>query len=163
MNLTKIFGMQLLLDKAIMNAHDNGGAKIENIKEKRIVALLVELGEFANEYAAFKYWKKNKVIEEAKMIEEFVDGIHFLSTMAIELNADSQIQPVIINDDKSIQLLETFKEITKLSDNYSKKQLEKCFALYLGMAEQLGITDHQIETFYIDKNKTNFERIKNNY
>ncbi len=161
MNLNKIFGMQMLLDKAIMKAH--GEKSIMRIKEKRIVALLVELGEFANEYSAFKYWKKNKTIDEAKLIEEFVDGIHFLSTMAIELNSAFNIEPIILNEDKSIQLLETFKEISSLSNDYSKKQIEKCLGLYLGIAEQLNISENQIEDFYIVKNKTNFERIKNNY
>lgn len=144
-----------------MNAHDQNS--ISNIREKRMVALLVELGEFANEYSAFKYWKKNKTIIEEKLIEEFVDGIHFLSTMAIELGAISEIEAVVVNEDKSIQLLKTFEEITKLSNDYSKKQLEKCYAYYLGIAKQLEITDKQIEDFYVEKNKTNFERIKNNY
>lgn len=161
MNFKNIFEMQRLLDKAIMSAHNTD--KQNFIREKRIAALLVELGEFANEYAPFKYWKKNKTVDEAKLIEEFVDGIHFFSSIAIELNASFSIDPAIINEDQSLQLVEVYKQVVKLLDDYSDKQLVKAFSLYMGLARQLSISDKQIEDFYINKNKINYERIKNNY
>ncbi len=46
---------------------------LENIK----LALLVELGELANEWQGFKHWKKHREINREKLLEEFADCLHF--------------------------------------------------------------------------------------
>jgi dimeric dUTPase (all-alpha-NTP-PPase superfamily) len=52
MNFTKIAEMQKTLDESYSK---NGFFNNQYIEQKRLVAILVEIGEFANEYAPFKY------------------------------------------------------------------------------------------------------------
>lgn len=160
MNFTKIFEMQKELDQYIAKASN---INPEEVYVQRIVALLVELGEFANEYAAFKYWKKNKVIDQAKLVEEFVDGIHFLSSMGHMLGLNPIIEPKVVSQDKSVQLLETFNAIAGLKYKYDAEQLSKAFTLFLGNAELLGITEEMINSSYLEKNKENHRRMNTGY
>lgn len=154
--------MQKQLDQAILSAHN---VKHEDVREKRVVALLVEIGEFANEYSPFKYWKKQKNIDRAKLLEEFVDGIHFLSSLAIDLKADEEttIHSTIVSQDLTVQLLETFNAVAALKYKFDKEQLLKAFSIYMGNARLLGFSNDEIEQFYIDKNEENFNRIARGY
>lgn len=163
MKFHKILEMQKALDTAIMSAHN---INHKEVREKRIVALLVEIGEFANEYAPFKYWKKNKVVDRAKLIEEFVDGIHFFASLALDLGFDikrPEIHSYIVSEDKSVQLLETFNAVAALKYKFDEEQLTKAFGIYMGNARLLEITNEEIEDFYIEKNKENFDRIARGY
>jgi len=56
MNWNELFKMQEVLDNKI---HQEKGLSREETFEKRILALLVEVGEMLNEWQGFKYWKEN--------------------------------------------------------------------------------------------------------
>lgn len=162
MNFAKIFAMQKQLDHAILTAHN---VRHEDVREKRIVALLVEIGEFANEYSPFKYWKKQITIDRAKLLEEFVDGIHFLSSLTIDMGDDinPEVHAQVISEDKTHQLLETFNAIAGLKYKWDKEQLRKAFSIYMGNAKLLGFSNEEIEKFYVEKNEENFNRIARGY
>lgn len=53
MNLTEVFEAKKKLDLAFANSIEK--TEFLNIKIKMVIALLVELGEFANEVKLFKY------------------------------------------------------------------------------------------------------------
>lgn len=159
MNFKSIIDQQILLDKAIKEAH-----KIDqDYSNQMIIALYTEVAEFANEIQSFKYWKKSKVIDQDNLLEEFADGLHFLISFLIKTNCDCIIEPQILSNDINIQLLEMFKSIYRLSKNTSKRNVKKCIAIYIGIAKILNISDDLITKSYMLKNKKNFERIKNNY
>jgi dimeric dUTPase (all-alpha-NTP-PPase superfamily) len=58
MELTKLFDMQRKLDDHIMDEHPE--LKGQNNLDWKILALLVELGECANEWRGFKKWSKDQ-------------------------------------------------------------------------------------------------------
>jgi|SRR5690625_409410 len=57
MNLEKLFKIQAELDKRIVEKH---GLQNEDLLDKKILALQVELGELANEWRGFKFWSKDQ-------------------------------------------------------------------------------------------------------
>ena len=61
------------LDTAIFKNAGITQYPLENIR----LSLLVELGELANEWKGFKYWKKDKKINREKLLDEFADCLHF--------------------------------------------------------------------------------------
>ncbi|MGG0663427.1 dUTP diphosphatase [Viridibacillus arvi] len=67
MNLTKLFEAQRELDDYIEQQHPT--APGEDRLSKKILALLVELGECANEWRGFKFWSN----DQRPRIELFVD------------------------------------------------------------------------------------------
>src|SRR5690625_3584703 len=118
MNLEKLFEIQAELDKRIVEKH---GLQNEDLLDKKILALQVELGELANEWRGFKFWSEDqepnicdlpkgtctcrdcemyycdKVHEstvEAKnlyvnpLLEEYVDCLHFILSIGLEIGAD---------------------------------------------------------------------------
>src|SRR5690625_461420 len=57
MNLEKLFKIQAELDKRILDKHNLHG---EDLLDKKILALQVELGELANEFRGFKFWSEDQ-------------------------------------------------------------------------------------------------------
>src|SRR5690606_41631436 len=85
MNLNPLFKKQKQLDEYI---YEKNNVTAKEVFERKIVALLVELGELANELQFFKYWKENISIDGQRAIEEYIDVIHFTFGLAVDLGID---------------------------------------------------------------------------
>ena len=79
MNIEKLMTMQAGLDQHIELKH---GLQSENLVERKILALLVELGELANETRCFKFWSLKGPADQETILMEYVDGIHFILSLA---------------------------------------------------------------------------------
>src|SRR5690625_2830962 len=66
MNLNKLFEAQRKLDERIVKEK---GLENEDLLDKRILALLVELGELANEYRGFKFWSEDQNATTKELIK----------------------------------------------------------------------------------------------
>src|SRR5690625_7839564 len=75
MNLNKLFPLQKQLDEHILKEKGLHG---QNLLDKKAVAILTELGEVLNELQIWKFWKENNYPRKKKMLEEYVDNIHFI-------------------------------------------------------------------------------------
>lgn len=177
MNLAKLFEMQKVLrDRINYNEPDRFN--------KLVLALLVELGECANEWRGFKFWSQDqeprtKVIVfgngEMKnpLLEEYVDGKHFLLELGIELGVGAEaIEGYIGNHKKKIGSLEyhfgyLYNRISELMDSGSDEdrqyKLVQIFNAYIGLGYRLGFTWEQIESAYFEKNKINHDRQDSGY
>lgn len=161
MNLEEIFEAQKKLDKAFLENITNKDKRY--FGTKIVIALLVELGEFANEVKAFKYWKKDKTIDKLKMLEEFADGIHFITSIAYPLGIKPILQPFIKNNNFNLQLAHTYKLFTNLLKSKTVKNVLEAYEAYLGLGLLVGINEEDIINSYRKKNETNYNRIKNKY
>ena len=81
MQLEKLFKMQKALDQHIEEKHE---LQQEDLFNRKVLALLVEVGELANETRCFKFWSVKPSSEKSVVLEEFVDGIHFILSLGIE-------------------------------------------------------------------------------
>src|SRR5690625_2367570 len=75
MNFTRFFSIQKGLDDTILKEKE---ITIPPDKINKIVALLVEIGEMANETRCFKYWSNKEPSKKKVILEEYVDCMHFL-------------------------------------------------------------------------------------
>ncbi len=157
--LSRIYELQKKLDKAMVKAH---GISQKEVSNKKVLALLVEISEFANELSTFKYWKKNKNWNHENILLEYADCMHFFTSFYVQLKINKDIKPIIM-DDVNEMFLELFKKVSLLKDNINEKSLDDAFAIYLGIAQKIGLNWEEVERYYIKKNKINFERIQNNY
>lgn len=85
MNTITLFKMQKALDSHIESQH---GLQNEDLFERKVLALLVEIGELANETRCFKFWSVKPSSERNVILEEFVDGVHFILSLGIECGYD---------------------------------------------------------------------------
>lgn len=162
MNLTKLYTMQRELDAHIQ---DNHQLQQDNLIEKKILALLVEIGELANETRCFKFWSLKSPATKEKILEEFVDGIHFILSLGIECGFEENDlnfgNPYFEN--LTEQFLSVFEWVNKFKAAQTFENFEKLFSAYILLAELLGFSSDEIEQAYIQKNEVNYERQQNGY
>lgn len=159
-NLKEIFEAQKILDNKISTAHNIDSSKI---KEKQIIALLVEIGEFANEIQTFKYWKKSKNIDEVKVWEEYADIMHFIASLAIKENLDYNIDSQESEKDLNIIILNLYENISQYWIKGNKNYLKIALSFFLSISEVMNKDQKFIFAEYFKKLDINYKRIVNNY
>ena len=88
MKLTKLFTMQEELDSFIQKNRDTN----DDVFQAKGLALLVELAELANETRSFKFWSTKGPSDNEVILEEYVDSIHFLLSLGINLGFETTVQ-----------------------------------------------------------------------
>lgn len=203
MNIAKLFETQQILRNRI-------GYEGSDRFEKLILALLVEVGECANEWRGFKYWSKNQeartrevdeydyeetiiqpnefgfggILSSSKpktyknpLLEEYVDGLHFLLEIGLELNYTNMLQATIEDIAVESQFNDVFNDICYLrnicdlrlanqsdwEEDEKQEAFEYLWADFFGLGKMLGFTWKQIEQAYYDKNQVNHERQDSGY
>ena len=217
MELTKLFKAQKELREHI---NYNG----EDRFEKLVLALLVEIGECANEWRGFKFWSKNQEpkkgtssstsradeiefylcgncnstysLEEAAgfkeeeecpecqhylfgmkrtnpLLEEYVDGLHFVLELGIELGINPKSPALEYMRNESIDNpTRAFHWVNRACNAvFWKSEREEwwypeyveLFQWYLRLGELLGFTWEQVENAYFAKNQINHSRQENGY
>lgn len=167
----ELLELQRILDNDIAKAH-----KLENknVLRERTLALAVEFAEFANELSSFKYWKKNKKINEHDLYEEFADVLHFFFSLYLIVEDDPKadvesVKAMDHNGDEIVKFsLDFYGAVSKIYDEKHKKNinvdaLNESYSILLSIALQANMNIDKIKEFYIMKNKINHERIANNY
>ncbi len=162
MRVNQLFEMQAQLDQHIVEQHQ---LQKENLFDRKVVALLVEIGELANETRSFKYWSLKPPASNEIILEEFVDGIHFILSIGIELGFKEEDMMVIDNEEKSIvdQFLTIYQQIADLRQHRSKEAYLQLFSNYLLLGVLLGFSEDQIIHAYISKNEVNYKRQEQGY
>ena len=175
MNLSKLFEMQRKLDERII---EEKGLQGQNLLDKKILALQVELGELANEWRGFKFWSKNqkprtvKYIENRKhrqnpLLEEYVDCLHFVLSIGLEIETEQDIFPEPIKYDNTVtQFNELFGQISYFASVLNRDndwdevefEYERVWSLFFGLGGELGFTWDEIEQAYLQKNAENHRR-----
>lgn len=163
MQLDKLFQMQKALDSHIEKKH---GLEEEDLFNRKILALLVEIGELANETRCFKFWSVKPSSVKEVILEEFVDGVHFILSLGIECGFDAQgIE--LTGHESSLNVTDQFLRIYERTSIFQKeKNLNRYIKLleaYLQLAELLGFSQREIEQAYFQKNEVNYQRQQNNY
>lgn len=163
-DLTNIFKQQIELDKHI---HSNHNINYKDVHDKLKLALAVELGELANEIRCFKFWSYKKPSERSVILEEYVDGIHFITSLAIAKNVKHFNNWKILFNQKQYSKKEISILFNKL---FSKINLLNCklciinwYKNYIKLGFALGFSFDEIKNRYEQKNIINHKRQDNKY
>lgn len=162
MELNKLFEMQKKLDAEIELKHPVQPG--EDRLEKRRLALLVELGELANEVRFFKFWSVDQELRP-KTLEEYVDCLHFFLSFGIATN-NTEIELCKFEKAKEPKLSESFRKIFDFvsSHNFnSKVNFTYAFSRFIQLGEILGFDKQQIFEAYMSKNLVNYQRQESGY
>jgi dimeric dUTPase (all-alpha-NTP-PPase superfamily) len=180
MNLEKLFQTQKVL-------RDRIGYNEPDRFNKLILALLVELGECANEWRGFKFWSTNQSPRTRKarapymdlddadfynpLLEEFVDKLHFILELGLEVGVETVEMVYFGNQFKCDSITEQFIELNRrvveLWDTGSMENKrfywDRLFLVFAELGEMLGFTWDEIEQAYFTKNKINHVRQETGY
>ncbi|MCM3600654.1 dUTP diphosphatase [Robertmurraya korlensis] len=166
MNINKLFGIQKILRDRINYTEPDRFNKL-------ILALLVELGECANELPEiFKFWSKGKKNNHEKALKEYVDGLHFVFELGLELDYIPEHLPGLYHSKPAIQFIDLYYKVSELNflvSSYGKEErrvtdsYQDIFDTFLHIGRRLGFTWEQIEQAYVQKNEVNHLRQDNGY
>ncbi|WLR53572.1 dUTP diphosphatase [Mesobacillus subterraneus] len=177
MKLIQMFEMQQALDNHIIVEHPE--LKNKDNLDWKVLALLVEVSECANEWRGFKKWSKDQEPRTYKsrapymdlddadfynpLLEEYVDGLHFILSIGLELGykveiASSQLKGTVID-----QFIKIYDSVSNLLKEKNRFRYLDLLSHYKGLGEMLGFTWDQITAAYLAKNAVNHERQNNGY
>lgn len=102
------------------------------------------------------------------LIEEFSDCLHFLLSLANQLDYEIDTKLIKIAKYPRNQLDTLYvalqNKIINLATGYDKLgSLKSLVSFYMSYVNELGITPQELEQAYYDKNKVNYERLENGY
>lgn len=161
---------QLELDKFIYNKR---GIPLNDLKlREKIIALDVELSEFANEIEFFKYWKVNK--GKDKILEEACDCLHFMlsiaNTVKTELNyVDMYLEGETLMDMYLCIKCFLFEDIASYVctnekvDEETEEAINITFNILIKMVKEAGFTYEDLIKEYDRKYEINIQRQKEGY
>jgi dimeric dUTPase (all-alpha-NTP-PPase superfamily) len=116
--LKKLQLEQKKLDEFIIQKNNITDSQTTKSFTRGKIALLVEIGELANELKTFKHWKKQKEINWEKAKEELIDCLHFYLSWANSFQidfADYKFQKLTPEPDYNELLLALFSETEAFS------------------------------------------------
>lgn len=163
--IKEMLQMQAKLDESIMNEYGLNEIDEENLR----MAILDEVGELTHELkGSWCWWKKTQApVDDKKVLGELVDVWHFVLSYQNHFNGGEN---GILNDlifektsDNILNLLMTneYKLSETLTDlaTWNFHKMERLVAI----SEYLGFTVEQVYEAYCDKNKVNYQRLKEGY
>lgn len=161
MNLDKLFKLQNNLDERIVKEHNLHN---EPLCSKKILALQVEISELANETRCFKFWSKKGPSSKERILEEYVDALHFILSLGLE----KKYSDIKLNCKNYIsELTEKFNNIYIDINDFvicpSKDNYKTLFEDFLCLGIDLGFNCLEIENAYHSKNTINHTRQDNGY
>jgi dimeric dUTPase (all-alpha-NTP-PPase superfamily) len=146
---------------------------------KLILALITEIGECANEQRSWKFWSKDQKprtrkartpymdIEDAEfynpLLEEYVDGLHFVLEQGLEIGQESFVFDANHSfkyfDIERQFILVTWFATQMMEDDFYNQLVHS----YIELGLMLGFTWEEIEQAYFAKNKINHVRQETGY
>lgn len=175
MNISKDTFLYICKRQVELDAAFSKKSKWVPALQDRRVALAIEKGEFANEYPEAVKWWKHASNKEERIIDEYVDLLHFLAGIVVEkTHSDMQINSVydsmmkkhigFISKFKPERMNDAFDLLFREHDDVEKSVVIATYILSRTKRENGEyFTDADIRAAYDAKNAENFERIAAGY
>ena len=156
-----MFSKQKKLDQYIFDKQQLGS---KDLFEERVLALLVELGELANETRCFKFWSAKVASSKEVILEEYVDNIHFLLSIGLHKGYRfTYIDCTSPETNATKQFNTVFQKALAFYAEPTETAYVVLFQAYLQLASVLGFSEADIFRAYDEKNEVNYERQDQGY
>lgn len=161
MNWSELYSMQKNLDNYIESQHNLSN---KDLFQEKCLALLVELGELANETRCFKFWSTKPRSDKEVIQEEYVDGIHFMLSLGLEKGYQYTAESIELTEKKeSRQFNLVFAACNSFKQQPTERNYQSMFESYLQLGELLGFDEAAIQRAYFKKNEINYDRQNQGY
>ncbi len=162
--LTQMFLMQKTLNQNILKEFGQDSMT----EEKLELAIIDELGELTHELKGdWCWWKKTqKPVDRKRVLEELVDVYHFVMTSEMMRRYSSTDKEIDFIVKKYNFYISYFDEIKNERLDYLIGDISAtCDKLgeLLKLTKCLGFKFDEVYQEYLNKNKINYERLKNGY
>lgn len=163
MDLRELFEMQKGLDEHIAKTHQ---LQTDRLINQKVLALLVELGELANETRCFKFWSIKGASPKEVILEEFVDGVHFILSLGLDCGYDRDVRVedlVLVDENVTNQFLAMYETVHRFFAEGTFDSYHSMLESYFVLGKMLGFSYEEIKEAYISKNEVNYKRQKEGY
>lgn len=163
--IKEMLQMQKKLDEAIMEEYGLNEIDEENLR----MAILDEVGELTHELKAnWCWWKKTQApVDKQKVLGELVDIWHFVLSYQNHFNFGEEARLSYLNEEELSNVM--LKRLRTKKSNLSKVLTRlvifesSIIPVLIAITEYLGFTIEQVYEAYGDKNKINYQRLKEGY
>lgn len=163
--IKEMLQMQKKLDEAIMEEYGLNEIDEENLR----MAILDEVGELTHELKAnWCWWKKTQApVDKEKVLGELVDVWHFVLSYQNHFNFGEEARLSYLNEEELSNGM--LKRLRTKKSNLSKVLTRlvifesSIIPVLIAITEYLGFTIEQVYEAYGDKNKINYQRLKEGY
>ncbi len=161
MDIKELFRIQKQLDDKILIEH---GLEEVNLLQPKTLALLVELGELANETRCFKYWSKKGPSPKEVILEEYVDCLHFILSIGLhEGYTELALEEMDSELTETALFLDIYNKTNQLQKTSTLEGYVDLFEGFLSLGKKLGFSRKDINEAYLKKNEVNHQRQANGY
>lgn len=163
--IKEMLQMQAKLDEAIMKEYGLTEIDEENLR----MAILDEVGELTHELKGnWCWWKKTQApVDMGKVLGELVDIWHFVLSYQNHFNYGEEAQLNYLNEEELSS--GTLKRLRTKKNNLPKILTRlvifesSIIPVSIAITEYLGFTIEDVYKAYCDKNKVNYQRLKEGY
>ncbi len=156
-----LYAEQRALDEAIFARH---AVSYDATREKRLLALYVEVGELANATRTFKFWSEKPSEPREAVLEEYADGLHFLLSLGLAQGISSfAYEPQAPAGALSAAFLKVYQAIAAFAAAKTAEAYAAAFASYLDLLPLLGATGEEAIAAYEAKRAVNYRRQETHY
>ncbi len=153
-----LYEQNSILDDMFDKLYDNS---LDDIIEKNIIELLVELGELANETRFFKYWSDKGPNDKDDILDEYADcltmTLYFCSRAGVSLKEEFK---QVNHKNLSYQFKELFRLSSLLTLDIDKDLVKEILSNVYNLGKMLEFSDEEIiegTLKKINRNKKRFE------
>lgn len=159
--LNELYQLQAELDATIAKNH---GTNYESTQDDRLMALIVEIGELANETRCFKYWSNKGPSPREKLLDEYADGMHFLLSLGLPLNISKTRYEIVRSSARLTRQFHLLYQATvELVESYDISHYTIAYQIFLNLIPSLGFSVEEVITAYKTKLNVNYHRQNTNY
>ena len=156
LNVSELIALQAQLDERIMALHQE---ERQSTRIKRVLALIVEINELANETRCFKYWSLKGPSPVEILLEEFSDTMHFVISLGIDLGLEQMMFKAKQDTSDLTQLfIDWINASTALIHHFDVAHFNHVGVMMATMAQALNFDEKTCIATYHVKNKTNHLR-----
>ena len=159
--LEELFIAQAKLDQRIAEEHH---ISYQTTRDRRVMALIVEIGELANATRCFKYWSNKGSEEKSIVLDEYADGLHFFLSLGVDIKTSKREYRLTKHE---VDLTKQFHLVYHNIDLFYKKQDDKsyikAFQSFFNLLPLLGYKWKELKEAYYKKLQVNYDRQNNNY
>ena len=136
----------------------------EEIANKNILELLVELGEFANETKVFKYWSIKKPKDIDTVLEEAADCMLMIMYFCHRIDMDiSKIKLNYFEEDPTSIFIRLFDECSELKGDMTESKLATILNDMISIVKACGYSEEDFIRVCFMKMHINFQRFEIDY
>lgn len=160
-DVTPLFPLQANLDEEIHRLHHED---YQTTIHKRILALFVELGEFANETRCFKFWSLKGPSSKEIILDEYADALHFFLSLGLAIGVKDMkihIEPRFANLVEQLECV--YDDVACFSQKIDESSYRKAFGDFLNIIPLLNYNEKDLILAYKKKLAINYQRQENHY